>query len=620
MHGIGWRMAGIFWLLAFLPALAATWYWFVETTAHHEELQAEALQDTAARIANRLSQSLTDIGRLNAFLALNPELSRLLATRYLGDAEGALATLHRAIVANPDIELIMIMDRDGNVATSTDPELIGRHFGFREYFRLAIQGRPHVTGLVVGAASGNTGVFFSHPITTGNGQVIGACVIKIVGRAFIAMVEGERKSKAQTAFLIDGDGVVMYHPNPEWMYRSLMPLTEKAQGIIRADQRYRLPKIESLDIPALHQAVTTYRIAGSARWHAPKAAEPERGGYAHVPRQNWTAIVSAEERHLALSQLRLERVAMAVAAAMLLAFVAAFALLLLTLVKPLRGLRSAAARIVRGDYRGTRAQAGTGELGEIAGALNFAADELHRRQREREADGRILVPEVRHKLLPRRSEGGNLAHMAVVYCGVAGIHELSDRRSSGQTLATVGDYAELVSEIVRPWGGQINSIGGASIVAVFAAPLTDANLESRALSAALAIQRRIAEFQRAREEANEPVVQVTIGMCTASVLVTDASSAYERHLNAMLNDGVNVAGTLAELSLQTPDHPVLINHTTYVGVRNRTDIVLDSMGPQKLRGRAELSEVYRVAFMVQAPLAPPSVVAIAARTEAKPGS
>jgi hypothetical protein len=55
-------------------------------------------------------------------------------------------------------------------------------------------------------------------------------------------------------------------------------------------------------------------------------------------------------------------------------------------------------------------------------------------------------------------------------------------------------------------------------------------------------------------------------------------------------------------------------------VRNRTDIVLGSMGPQKLRGRAELSEVYRVAFMVQAPLAPPSVVAISARAEAKPGS
>jgi class 3 adenylate cyclase len=185
-------------------------------------------------------------------------------------------------------------------------------------------------------------------------------------------------------------------------------------------------------------------------------------------------------------------------------------------------------------------------------------------------------------------------------------------------LATLSDYGELIGEIVRPWGGQINSINGFSIVAVLVAPLTDSHLESHALSAALAIQRRIAEFERARAEMNEPVVQVAIGVCTAGILVTDASNAYERYLNAMLNDGVNVAGTLAALSMQAADRPVMINHATYIGVRNRTDIMLSSLGPQKLRGRAELSEVYRVAFMVQAPLTPPSLIPISGRTDAKP--
>jgi adenylate cyclase len=603
-------MAAIFWLVAVLPVLAVTSYWFLETQAAHGEQQAEALQDTATRIASRLSQSLADTGRVNAFLALNPDLSGLLTTRSRSDAQKVLATLHRVIVANQDVELIMVMDRDGNVVTSTDPDLIGRNFGFREYFKLAIQGRPHVTGLAVGAASGNTGVFFSHPISTGSGQVIGAFVTKIVGKAFVSVVEAERRSKAQTAFLLDGDGVVMYHPNPEWMYRSIMPLTEKAQANVLADRRFRLPRVESLDIPSLHEAVMTYRTAGSVRWYSERTGQYERAGYAQVPVHNWTAIVSSEERHLALAELRFERIAMAVAGAMILVFGLAFLLLRLTLIKPLRGMRAAAARITRGDYRGARADPAAAELGEIAGALNVAADELHRRQREHEAHGRILVPEIRHKLLPRRPEGGNIARMAVVYCAITGIHEMSDRRSSGQVLATLSDYGELISEIVRPWGGQINSINGSSIVAVLAAPLTDSNLESHALSAALAIQRRIAEFHRARLEINEPVVQVAIGVCTAGILVTDASNAYERYLNAMLNDGVNVAGTLAALSMQAADHPVMINHTTYIGVRNRTDITLSSLGPQKLRGRAELSEVYRVAFMVQAPLAPPSVVAI----------
>jgi hypothetical protein len=71
--------------------------------------------------------------------------------------------------------------------------------------------------------------------------------------------------------------------------------------------------------------------------------------------------------------------------------------------------------------------------------------------------------------------------------------------------------------------------------------------------------------------------------------------------------------------MQTPGHPVMINHTTYVGVRNRTDITPTSLGQQKLRGRAELSEVYSIAFGMPAPLAPASVVAMPGRTDARPG-
>jgi len=612
-------MAAVFWLVAFLPLFAAMSYWLSETETTYGELQSEMLQDSAARIANRLSQLIADTGRLNTFLALNPDLAELLATRSRKDADKVLATLHRVIVANRDVELIMLMDRSGNVMTSTDPDLIGRNFGFREYFKLAIQGRPHVTGLVVGAASGNTGVYFSHPVTIGDGTVVGAFVTKIVAKAFVTVIEAERKSKAQTAFLLDSEGVVVHHPSYDWMFHSIMPLSEKAQASILADRRFRLPRVESLDIPSLHEAVMTYRSAGSVRWWSPGTDQYERAGYAQVPEHNWTVIVSSEERFLALGQLRLERIMLAGAGAALLTFGLAFVLLLL-MIRPLRGIGAVARRVTRGDYRGAAAASGPGELGEIAGALNFAAEELHRRQREQDASGRILVPEIRQKLLPRRPEGGNIARMAVAYCAVTGIHEMFDRRSSSEVLAALSDYSEQISEIVKPWGGQVNDISGHAVVAVFAAPLTDDHLESRALSAALAIQRRIAEFNRTRTEINEPVVEVAIGVSTAGILVTGEARANERYLNAMLNDGVNVAGTLATLSLQAAGRPIMINHTTFIGVRSRADILLTSLGPQKLRGRAELSEVYSVAFTVAAPLAPPSVVALgrAERPDSRP--
>jgi class 3 adenylate cyclase len=607
-------MAAIFWAIAFLPALAAMSYFYWEAKATHGAAQVEALQDGATRIGNQLSQLIADTSRMNAFLALDPELARLLASASKKDTEQVLATLHRVIVANRDVELIMLMDRKGEVVTSTDPDLIGKNFGFRDYFKLGIQGRPHVTGFVVGSVSGNTGVYFSHPITTGNGTVVGAVVTKLLAKAFIAMVEAERRSKAQTAFLVDADGVVVYHPNSDWVNHSIVPLSEKAQEIILTDRRYRLPRVESLDIPTLHDAVTRYPSGGSVRWLSPKTNQYERAGYMQIPAYNWTVIVSSEEQYLALAQQRLERIMAAAVGAAIVSFGLAFVLLRLLLIKPLRGIRAAAQRIVRGEYRDTSAGRIAGELGEIADALNTAAGELHRNRREHESQGRILVPEIRQRLLPKRTEGSNITRMAVVYCALSGIHEMFDRKSARDALATLGDYAEQISEIVKPWGGQINHISGQSIVAVLAATLAEGNLESQAVSAALAIQRRVAELNRARAETNDPVADVAIGVCTAGILVTGATNAFERYLNAMLNDGINVAETLAALSMQSAGRPVMINHTTYVGVRNRADITPTSMGQRKLRGRAEPSEVYSIVFGVP-PLAPANILAIAGKID-----
>jgi hypothetical protein len=79
----------------------------------------------------------------------------------------------------------------------------------------------------------------------------------------------------------------------------------------------------------------------------------------------------------------------------------------------------------------------------------------------------------------------------------------------------------------------------------------------------------------------------------------------------MLNDGINVSSTLAGLSLRAAARPVVIDQTTRIGVRSRTDIAPTSLGQQKLRGRAEPSEVYSIVFDVPPPLAPAAVASIA---------
>jgi class 3 adenylate cyclase len=618
---IGWKVAAVLWGVAFLPALGALAYLYEQARAEQSAMQLEVLQDAAARIANQLTQLITDTGRMNAFVSLAPELVTLLADgpRKRGQTEKVLAMLHRVVVRNRDVELILVMNRDGTTVTSTDPDMIGRNFAFREYFKLAIQGRPHITGFVVGSVLGNIGVYFSHPVTTRDGQVVGVLVTKLVSKAFVDVIEAERKSRTQTAFLLDAEGVVIYHPDPNWVFHSIVPLSEKDQAAILVDRRFRIPKVESLNIPSLRETVTRYRTAGSVRWLSPKTNQYERAGYMQVPGVDWTVIVSADERYLALAQLRLERIMTAGGAVVALAFCVAYWLLRRLTVKPLTWLSGAARRIVRGDYRIATLPGTTGELRNIRDALDAAAEKLLQHEREQEITGRILMPEIRQRLLSGHPDSHDIARMAVVYCAILGIGETLERRSGADALATLGDYSEHISDIVKPWGGHVNSASGHAVIAVLAAPLSDNRLESRAVSAALAVRRRVAELTRTRAEANEPTVEIAIGVSTAGILVTGAMSAHERYLNAMLNDGINVSSTLAALSLRAPDHPVMIDQTTYLGVRSRTDIAPTSRGQQKLRGRAELSEVYSIVFDVQPPLTPAAVVSIARQERSDAG-
>ena len=57
--------------------------------------------------------------------------------------------LERLTQANPDVQLIILMDAAGVAIVSSDPAVMGRNFAFRQYFKEAIAGRSFASGLVV---------------------------------------------------------------------------------------------------------------------------------------------------------------------------------------------------------------------------------------------------------------------------------------------------------------------------------------------------------------------------------------------------------------------------------------------------------------------------------------
>lgn len=345
------------------------------------------LEQLARSTAGRLAQLIGDTRKLTRALGTDEDFVRFLAGGEEGtpDVAALRAKLAAIAAANSDIHLIMVMDPAGKALVSSDAEVMGRHFAFREYFKAAAGGREHVTGIVVGAVAGQSGMFFSTPVRAADGRVLGVVALRLRAAAVAEILDDVRAGSSRVPWLIDQHGVVLHHPDPALVFSSLAPLSPAALAEIRADQRFRRNEIRSLDMPELARTAVGATAQGNVSYVSPLDRQAEVAGYAPVRGHDWVVAVSESRARFEAPLRRLfDHMAWSVAAVgtvfMLLAL-----LLARGLVRPIRALTGAAEALKRGDYAGaTLAVTTRDEIGQLARTFNVMIDVLRQRERERE--------------------------------------------------------------------------------------------------------------------------------------------------------------------------------------------------------------------------------------------
>jgi HAMP domain-containing protein len=185
-------------------------------------------------------------------------------------------------------------------------------------------------------------------------------------------------------FLVDGDGVIVWHPEPRFMFKSLVPLPRETLDAIVADQRFRRATIESINQPELARVMTAGRERGHVAYYSSMTHRDEIAGFAPVPGHNWTVGVAESRAFFAAP---LERLFEKVVLSVLLAGIVFVALALIfarSIVRPIEELTAAAEALKAGDYEGARVEARSGdEIGRLARTFNVMIDVLRQRERER---------------------------------------------------------------------------------------------------------------------------------------------------------------------------------------------------------------------------------------------
>jgi C4-dicarboxylate-specific signal transduction histidine kinase len=280
----------------------------------------------------------------------------------------------------------MVMDARGDAIVATDPQVMGKNFAFRDYFRNAMEGRPHMTGIIVGSVAGQAGVFYSRPVAEPDGKVIGAVVVRIKAEPIGRMLAGVQAGTHRVPFLVDGDGMIVWHPNEKMMFRSLAPLEKETLEAILADKRFRRSRIESANEPKLAAKLIGAREPGHVAYYSGISRREEIAGFAPVPGHDWVVGVTESRDHFAAP---LDNLFGKVLWSVLLVggiFLLAALLFARSIVRPIEELTVGVHALKSGDYDRAHIAVRSGdEIGQLARTFNVMIDVLRQRERERGA-------------------------------------------------------------------------------------------------------------------------------------------------------------------------------------------------------------------------------------------
>ena len=201
-----------------------------------------------------------------------------------------------------------------------------------------------------------------------------------------------RPTCAPSRIFVDGDGVIVWHPDERLMFRSLGPLSEEAQTRIAADQRFRRPHIESVNQQSLAKVMVNARQAGHASYFSSVSRREEIAGFAPVPGHDWVVGVSESRDYFVAPLDRLFQnvlVSMAIVGGI---FVVLALLFARGLVRPLEQLTSAAHALKSGEYDQANVTVRSNdEVGQLARTFNVMIDVLRQRERERERNRAVSL-------------------------------------------------------------------------------------------------------------------------------------------------------------------------------------------------------------------------------------
>ncbi|WP_137148635.1 adenylate/guanylate cyclase domain-containing protein [Mycolicibacterium sp. CR10] len=253
---------------------------------------------------------------------------------------------------------------------------------------------------------------------------------------------------------------------------------------------------------------------------------------------------------------------------------------------PIRDLARGTERVAAGDFSQRLPVVQDDDLGALAASFNRMQAGLAERQRLQVAFGTYVDPALSARLLEQGNDvfTGERREVSVMFIDVRDFTSFAEANTAEDTVARLNALFEIVVPAVVEAGGHVNKFLGDGAMAVFGAPNDLADHADAAMSAAVLIDRLVAD--RFGGE-----VRIGIGINTGVAIAGTVGGG--SHLEfALIGDTTNVASRVEQLTKTTGD-TILLTQQCVDALVTPPPVLIDR-GFHALKGKSAAIQVYAV--------------------------
>jgi adenylate cyclase len=255
-------------------------------------------------------------------------------------------------------------------------------------------------------------------------------------------------------------------------------------------------------------------------------------------------------------------------------------------LRPIRDLADGTDRVAAGDYSQRLPVVQDDDLGALAASFNRMQAGLAERQRLQAAFGTYVDPDLAARLLEQGDDvfTGERREVTVMFVDIRDFTPFAEANTAEDTVARLNALFEIVVPAVVDAGGHVNKFLGDGALAVFGAPNDLADHADAAVSAAVLIQRLVAE--RFGGE-----LRIGIGINTGVVIAGTIGGGGKLEFT-LIGDTVNVAARVEQLTKTTGD-AILLTEQCIDALASRPPGLVDR-GFHVLKGKSAAVQVFGI--------------------------